>query len=445
MDIKISDSFNYKRLLRFTLPSIIMMIFTSIYGVVDGFFVSQFAGKTAFAAVNFIMPYLMVLGTFGFMFGAGGSALVAKTMGEGKSDKANKIFSLIVYTSIIVGIAIAALGILLLRPVARLLGAEGEMLEMCVRYGRIILIALPFFTLQMEFQSFFVTAEKPKLGLFCTLASGFTNMILDALLVGLLPIEIKLEAAAFATAASQAVGGIVPIVYFSRKNKSPLKLTKTSFDGKALLKTVTNGSSELMSNISMSVVSMLYNVQLLKYAGENGIAAYGVLMYVNFIFIAVFIGYAVGSAPIVGYHYGAQNKAELKGILKKSCVLISATSVVMVALCLILAKPMSLLFVGYDPALTALTTRGFYIYSASFLFAGFAIYGSSFFTALNDGLTSAIISFVRTLVFQVAAVLILPLLLGVDGIWLSCVAAEVMAMALVTFFIFAKREKYGYL
>lgn len=445
MEIKISDSFNYKRLLRFTLPSIIMMIFTSIYGVVDGFFVSQFAGKTAFAAVNFIMPYLMILGTFGFMFGAGGSALVAKTMGEGKSDKANKIFSLIVYTSIIVGIAIAALGILFLRPVARLLGAEGEMLEMCVRYGQIILIALPFFTVQMEFQSFFVTAEKPKLGLFCTLASGFTNMILDALLVGLLPIEIKLEAAAFATAASQAVGGIVPIVYFSRKNKSPLRLTKADFDGKALLKTVTNGSSELMSNISMSVVSMLYNIQLLKYAGENGIAAYGVLMYVNFIFIAIFIGYAVGSAPIVGYHYGAQNKVELKGILKKSCVLISTTSVVMVALCLILAKPMSLLFVGYDQALTELTTRGFYIYSASFLFAGFAIYGSSFFTALNNGLTSAIISFVRTLIFQVAAVLILPLLLGVDGIWLSCVAAEVMAMALVAFFIFTKRKKYGYL
>ena len=445
MDIKISDSFNYKRLLRFTLPSIIMMIFTSIYGVVDGFFVSQFAGKTAFAAVNFIMPYLMILGTFGFMFGAGGSALVAKTMGEGKSDKANKIFSLIVYTSIIVGIAIAALGILFLRPVARLLGADGEMLEMCVRYGRIILIALPFFTVQMEFQSFFVTAEKPKLGLFCTLASGFTNMILDALLVGLLPMEIKLEAAAFATASSQAVGGIVPIVYFVRKNKSPLRLTKASFDGKALLKTVTNGSSELMSNISMSVVSMLYNIQLLKYAGENGIAAYGVLMYVNFIFIAVFIGYAVGSAPIVGYHYGAQNKAELKGILKKSCVLISAASVVMVALCIILARPMSILFVGYDAVLSALTERGFYIYSASFLFAGFAIYGSSFFTALNDGLTSAVISFVRTLVFQVAAVIVLPIFLGLDGIWLSVVVAEIMAMALVAFFILIKRNKYGYL
>ena len=445
MEIKISDSFNYRKLMRFTLPSIAMMIFTSIYGVVDGFFVSQFAGKTAFAAVNFIMPYLMILGTVGFMFGAGGSALVAKTMGEGDKERANRIFSLIVYTSIGMGVFLSVAGFILLRPVAILLGAEGEMLEMCIRYGRIVLPALPFFTLQMEFQSFFITAEKPKLGLFVTLASGITNMVLDALLVGLLPSEIKLEAAAFATAASQTVGGIIPIIYFSRRNTSLLRFTKTNFNGKALLKTVTNGSSELMNNISLSIVSMLYNIQLLKYAGEDGVAAYGVLMYVCFIFIAVFIGYAVGSAPIIGYHYGAQNKRELNGILKKSCVIIGVTSVMMAGLSLLLAGPMSRLYVGYDAELCALTQRGFYVYSISFLFSGFAIYGSSFFTALNDGITSAAISFMRTLIFQVAAVLVLPIFLGVDGIWLSGVASEILAVVFVLFFILLKNKKYGYL
>lgn len=442
MQIKLSDHFTYRRLLRFTLPSIIMMIFTSIYGVVDGFFVSNFVGKTPFAAVNFIMPFLMILGAFGFMFGTGGSALVAKTLGEGDEAKANRIFSLIVYASLITGAVVAILGVLLIRPVAALLGAEGEMLENCVRYGRIILIATPAFMMQYEFQSFFVTAEKPKLGLIVTVAAGVTNMVMDALLVAVL--RLGLEGAAMATALSQCVGGVIPLVYFSRKNPSLLRLGKTSFDGKALLKTCANGSSELMANISMSVVGMLYNVQLLAYAGENGVAAYGVLMYVNMIFIAAFIGYAVGTAPVVGYNYGADNRGELKGLLRRSFVLIGICSVAMVIAAILLAKPLSVLFVGYDAELLALTVKGFYIYSFSFLFAGIAIYGSSFFTALNDGLTSALISFLRTLVFQVAAVVIFPLLWGIDGIWVSIVAAELMAAVTTLFFLIIKRKKYGY-
>ena len=443
MNIKISDRFNYRKLLRFTFPSIIMMIFTSIYCIVDGFFVSTFAGKTAVAAVNFIMPYLMILGTLGFMFGAGGSALVAKTLGEGDKERANKYFSLLVYASVVCGIILSLVGMVFLRPAAILLGAEGEMLDLSVKYGRIVLWAVPVFMLQMEFQSFFVTAEKPKLGLISTIAAGITNIVLDALLVGLTP--YKLEGAAIATAMSQAVGGIFPILYFSRKNTSLLRLTRTNFDLFALLKTCTNGSSELMSNISMSLVGMLYNIQLLKYAEEDGVAAYGVLMYVNMIFIAIFIGYSVGSAPIIGYHYGADNKDELKSILKKSCVIIGICSILMLGFAELLAKPLSLLFVGYDAQLTDLTTRGFVIYSFSFLFAGFAIYGSSFFTALNDGLTSAIISFMRTLVFQIAAVLLLPLAFGIDGIWYSIVVAEFMAVALVIFFLFLKKKKYEYM
>ena len=442
MKIGLSDHFSYRKLLRFTFPSVIMMIFTSIYGVVDGFFVSNFVGKTPFAAVNFIMPFLMILGALGFMFGTGGSALVAKTMGEGDHARAKRIFSLLIYTSSAVGVAIAVVGILLLRPVAELLGAEGELLQNCVTYGRIILIALPAFMLQMEFQSFFITAEKPQLGLAVTVAAGVTNMILDALLVGVL--SWGLEGAALATALSQIVGGIVPLVYFTRPNSSLLSLTKTDFDGHALLKTCINGSSELMSNISMSVVGILYNIQLLKYAGENGVAAYGVLMYVGFVFASAFIGYSIGVAPVVGYHDGAQNHGEMKSLFRKSIVIVGACSVSMVVLALVLASPLSHLFVGYDEALLTLTRSGFFVYAFAFLFMGYAIFSSGFFTALNDGVTSAIISFLRTVFFQVTAVLLLPMVWGIDGIWWSIVIAELMAVAVSAVFLWAKRGKYHY-
>ena len=442
MKIQLSDSFDYKKLLRFTFPSIIMMVFTSIYGVVDGFFVSNFVGKTPFAAVNFIMPFLMILGTVGFMFGTGGSALIAITMGAGDKERAKRLFSLFIYVSAICGILIGALGIVVIRPVAAWLGAEGELLDNCVVYGRIILAVLPALILQYEFQSFFITAEKPKLGLAVTVAAGVANMVLDALFVGVL--RWGLVGAAAATAISQSVGGIIPLVYFGRPNTSLLRLTRTKFDGRALLKACANGSSELMSNISMSVVGMLYNIQLMKYAGEDGVAAYGVLMYVNMIFLAAFIGYSVGVAPVIGYHYGAGNHGELKGLLKKSLVLIGIFSVGMVVLAEGLARPLALIFVGYDPELLDMTLRGFLVYSFSFLFAGLAIYGSSFFTALGNGLVSALISFLRTLVFQVAAVLIFPLIWGLDGIWFSIVAAELVAALVTVAFLAGKRKKYHY-
>lgn len=442
MKIQLSEHFSYKKLLRFTLPSIIMMIFTSIYSVVDGFFVSNFVGKTPFAAVNFIMPFLMILGAFGFMFGTGGSALISKTMGEGDKERAQQLFSLFIYVSVGCGVVIAAAGIIFIRPVAALLGADGTMLEDCVRYGRIILIALPAYMLQFEFQSFFVAAEKPHLGLVVTIAAGVTNMILDALLVAVF--SLGLVGAAAATAISQCVGGIIPLIYFLCPNSSILRLTRTKFDGRALFKACTNGASELMSNISMSIVGMLYNMQLIKYAGENGVAAYGVLMYVNFIFLAAFIGYSVGTAPIIGYNYGSGNHSELKNLLKKSLCLIGIFSVAMVVAAEGLAHPLASMFVGYDLELFKMTLRGFMIYSFSFLFSGIAIFGSSFFTALNDGLISALISFLRTLVFQVAAVLVFPLIWGIDGIWVSIVAAELMAVSVTVMFLLMKRKKYHY-
>ena len=426
------------------MPSIAMMIFTSIYGVVDGFFVSNFAGKTPFAAVNLIMPFLMIVSTVGFMFGTGGTALVAKTFGEGKKEKANRLFSLFTYTAFVLGVILAVVSIVFLRPIAAFLGAEGELLENCVVYGRIILCALPFFVLQLLFQSFFVTAEKPQLGLIVTVCAGVTNMVLDAVLVTLLPQEYKLIGAAVATASSQTVGGVIPLFYFFRKNTSTLRLGKTKFDGRAIGKACFNGSSEFMSNVSMSVVGMLYNVQLLKYAGENGLAADGVMMYVSMIFSGAFIGYSIGTAPVIGFHYGAQNHGELKSILRKSLTLIGGFAVLMVALSELSAVPLARLFVGYDSALMDLTVSGFRIFALSFLLMGFAIFGSGFFTALNDGLTSALISFLRTMVFQIAAVLILPLVLGVDGIWWSIAVAEGMAVLLTFLFLKIKQKKYGY-
>ena len=442
MTIQLSDHFTYSRLIRFTLPSIAMMIFTSIYGVVDGIFVSNFAGKTAFAAINLIMPYIMVFGTLGFMIGTGGTALVSMTLGTGDRKKANEIFSLLTYTAILGGIVLTVLSIAFMRPAAKLLGGQGQMLEDAVTYGCIVQSVLTAYILQFAFQSFCMAAEKPNLALIMTLVSGCANIVLDALFVGLL--RWGLIGAAVATATAQAAGAIIPIVYFARPNPSLLRLGRCSFDGKALLRTATNGSSELMSNLSMSLVSMLYNLQLMAHAGEDGIAAYGVIMYVNFIFIAVFIGLSIGAAPIIGFNHGAQNHPELKNVLKKCLTLLLAFALVLTLTAELVSRPLAGIFVGYDKALHDMTTRGFRIYILSFLLCGFNIFGSSFFTALNNGLISALISFLRTLVFQIGAVLVLPLIFELDGIWWSVVAAELGSIALTAFFMVKYRKRYHY-
>lgn len=444
MRIQLSDHFTYGKLIRFTIPSIAMMIFTSVYGVVDGFFISNFAGKTPFSAVNLIMPFLMIVATVGFMFGTGGTAIVAKTFGEGNKEKANKYFSLFIYVAFALGVIFAILGIVFIRPISALLGAEGELLKNCVVYARIILAALPFYVLQLLFQSFFAAAEKPHLGLAVTVSAGVTNIVLDAVLVILLPQEYKLAGVAIATAMSQFVGGVIPLFYFFRKNNSILRLGKTTFDGKAILKACTNGSSEFMSNVSMSIVGMLYNIQLLKYAEENGVAAYGVMMYVSMIFSAAFIGYSIGVAPVISYHNGAQNHKESKGLLRQSLTMIGVFGIGMVVVAELAALPLAKIFVGYDAELMTLTVSGFKIFALSFVFMGFAIFSSGFFTALNDGLTSALISFLRTLVFQIAAVLLLPLIWEINGVWISIVVAEVMAVALSAVFLVMKRKKYHY-
>ena len=447
MHISLSDHFNYRKLLRFTFPSIIMMIFTSVYGVVDGLFVSNFVGKTPFAAINLIWPFLQILGCGGFMLGTGGSALVSKTMGEGKPEKANRFFSILILATVVLGVAITIPGMFLMEPVAILLGADEAMLPYCVTYGRIILAAQTAFMLQGVFQSFLVTAERPTLGLIVTIGAGVTNMVLDFLFIAVL--DWGLVGAAVATITSQIVGGVIPLVYFLLPNKSPLRLIRPRLEAaegsRVILKACTNGSSELMTNISMSVVSMLYNYQLMRLAGEDGIAAYGVMMYVSFVFIAVFIGYAIGSAPIVGFHYGAGNHGELRSLLRKSLILTTAAGIGMLGLAVALATPLSGIFVGYDEGLYELTRRGFLLYSASFLLAGFSIFGSSFFTALGNGGVSATISFLRTLVFQVAAVLILPIFFDIDGVWLAISAAELMALFVTVAFLFGMRKKYKYM
>lgn len=441
--IQLSDHFTYNKLLRFTFPSIVMMVFTSIYGVVDGFFVSNFAGKTAFASVNLIFPFIMILGGMGFMIGTGGTALVSLVLGTGDKEKANRYFSMMIYLAVILGVVLSAAGILFTHPMASFLGATPEMMEYCVVYGRVVFLFLATFMLQNVFQSFLIAAERPKLGLAATVGAGVTNMVLDALFVG--AFRWGVAGAALATGISQCVGGLFPLIYFLRANTSLLRLTRTRLELKPIIQACANGSSELMSNISGSIVSMIYNFQLLRYVGENGVSAYGVLMYVQFIFIAIYIGYSIGAAPIVSYHYGAGNDMELKNMLKKSVLLMTGASLVLTAAAFLLAAPLSRIFVGYDAELFALTSHALRLFSFSFLLAGFNIFASSFFTALNNGAISAAISFLRTLLFQTAAVLILPLVFDVDGIWLAVTVAEVFAFLLSAGFLFAKRGKYHYM
>lgn len=441
--IQLSEHFTYKKLFRFCIPSIIMMVFTSIYGVVDGLFVSNFVGKTSFAAINLVMPFIMVLGGVGFMIGTGGSALVAKTLGEGKKEKAHEYFTMMIYLTLILGIITSIFGIAFIRPIAIFLGATEGMLQECIVYTRAVMFFNTAFMLQNVFQSFLITAEKPKLGLAATVAAGLTNMVLDALFIAVF--QWGVAGAAIATGISQCVGGILPLIYFLRPNTSLLRLKKTRMEASPLIKACVNGSSELMTNISSSIVSMLYNFQLIKFAGENGVAAYGVLMYVQFVFIAIFIGYAIGTAPIIGYHYGAGTYSELKNMLKKSLLIMGVLGVVMMFLAQILAGPLAQIFVGYDQELYDMTKHAFRIFSFAFILSGINIFVSSFFTALNNGGVSAAISFLRTLVFQMLSVLILPMLLGIDGIWMAITVAEVCACLISAIFLFAKKNKYHYM
>lgn len=441
--IRLSDHFTCGRLLRFVAPSVVMMVFTSVYSVVDGLFVSNFAGKTPFAAVNLIMPVLMGLGTVGFMIGTGGSALVGMTLGLGDKARANRLFTLLTAAGAAAGVALSVLGIAFLRPVARALGARGEMLGQCVLYGTVMLVFQTFFILQIVFQSFFVTAEKPKLGLAVTVAAGLANIVLDALLVGVFGMGVA--GAALATGVSQLIGGGFPLWYFAHKNTSLLRFSRPEKDGRALAKACANGASELMTNLSSSLVTALYNVQLLRLAGEDGVAAYGVIMYVNFIFNAIFYGYSIGSAPVFSYHYGAGGRGELKSLTRRSLAVLAVCGALLTLAAELSAGLLARSFVGYDAALCAMTARGFRLYALSFLVVGFNIFGSAFFTALNNGAVSAAISFARTLVFQLLSVWLLPLAWGLDGIWLAVVAAELLALCVTAPLFAANRRRYGYL
>lgn len=448
MKIQLSEHFTYKKLIKFTLPTIAMMIFSSIYGIVDGLFVSNCVGSDAFAAVNLIMPILMILGAIGFMFGTGGSALVAKTLGEGDNKKANEYFSMLMYLLIIIGVILSISGIFVIEPISKWLGAEGETLDACITYGTVLVLGLIPFMLQNCFQSFLVVAEKPGMGLVISLAAGVTNMVLDFVLIYLLQalniVSLGVFGAALATVISQIVGGIIPLIYFSKNNSSLLRLTKTKFKLRPIIKACTNGSSEMLTNLSLSLVNMLYNMQLMKFAQNDGVVAYGVIMYVGFIFIGTYLGYSIGSAPIIGYHYGAGNKDELKSLFKKSLKLIAITSIILTGIAEISAEVLASIFVRTDVNLLEMTTTAIRLYAISYLVSGLNIFASSFFTALNDGVVSAILSFLRTLVFQVATILIMPAIWGLEGIWLAVVVAEFLSLGLSAILLIMKRKKYEY-
>lgn len=442
MKIQLSDHFTYKRLLRFVTPSIVMMLCTSLYSIVDGLFVSNFVGKTPFAAVNLIFPILTAISTVGFMLGTGGSAIVSMTLGTGQREKANRYFSMLVYAGIVLSIILSVPGFIFMPAIAAALGAEGELLEYTILYGRILVAGQTAFILQNMFQSFFPVAEKPTLSLKISVAAGLTNFALDALFI--IVFQWGLAGAAAATVMGQIVGGVVPLIYFLRKNNSLLRLTKTRFDGRVFLKACTNGFSEMLTNLSTSLVNVLYNLQLMKIAGENGIAAYGVIMYIYFIFAAIFIGYSIGGSPVISYHYGAGNHGELKNLFKMSLTIIGIAGVVLTVLAEALALPLTRIYVSYDAELLEMTCHGFRLYALAFLFGGFNAFGSSFFTALGDGLVSAAISFLRTLVFQVAVIMILPSILGLDGVWLAIGAAEILSLGVTVTFFVVKRKKYHY-
>lgn len=442
MKIQLSDHFSYSKLIKFTLPTIAMMIFTSIYGVVDGIFVSNCVGSDAFAAVNLIMPIIMILGSVGFMIGTGGSAIVSKTLGECKKEKANEYFSMLVYLCVVSGVILSVIGIIFTGPIAVLLGAKGSIAKDCVTYGRTVFFMLTGLFLQNAFQSFLVVAEKPKLGLFVTLLAGFTNMFLDFLFVYVL--RFGVFGAALATGISQFVGSVIPIIYFAGGKNNVLKLTKCRFNKDIIIKTCINGSSEMVTNMSMSLVNILYNMQLMKYIGTNGVVAYGIIMYVGFIFVGTYMGYAVGSAPVISYHYGAGNKDELKNLFKRSLTIIIVSSVVMTLIAEIIAGYLAGIFVSYDNNLLELTTEAIRIYAVSYLISGVNIFASSFFTALNNGVVSAVISFMRMFVFQIVMILLLPVVLGIIGIWTAVIAAEVLSVVISVMFLVKNRKKYSY-
>ena len=440
--IHLSEHFTYSKLLRFTLPPIVMNIFASLYIIADGYFVANFVGKTEFAAVNLIMPVLNILGTIGYMFGVGGSALIAKKMGEKNQDRANRLFSLIVLVSSCLGVLMMVAGFIFMPQVTTMLGAEGQLLEDSVVYGRIFSLALPAWIWVYEFQLFFITAEKPRLGLAVTVLAGLSNIAFDAIFI--VGFQWGLAGAAAASALSQIVGGVFPLIYFLRKNDSLLALVKPVWDGRAVVKSMTNGSSEFMEEAAFSLVAIVYNIQLLKYAGEDGVVIYGLLMYVSLIFTAIFVGYSNGIGPVISYHYGAQNHRELKCLRIRSMRLIGLASIVMFILSEVLAHPFSALFMQGAESLLPDAIHAFRIFSVAYLFTGMAFFCSAFFTALNNGQVSALISGLRTLVFDLGAVLLLPLLLGVDGIWYAIVFAELMAVSVGCIFMVALQRKYHY-
>jgi len=442
MKIQLSEHFTYRKLLRFTLPSVAMMVVSSLYSVVDGLFVSNFVGKTSFAAVNLIMPFLGVFSAFGMMIAAGGTALVSKTLGMGDRKRANELFSMLLSFCTIGGAILTVLSIVMMRPVAIALGGEGQVLEDAVIYGIIVQLALIGYYFEFSFQSFGVAAEKPGLPLIMSAVSGVGNILLDALFVAVF--RWGIVGAAAATAISNFAGPMVPLIYFLRPNTSLLRVTKFKFDWKALLRTCTNGVSELMGTLASNVSGMLYNLQLLRYAGEDGLAAHGVMMYVNHIFAAVYCGFAIGSAPLIGFNYGAENHREQKNLFSKCLVILGGIGLCMFISAEILAMPLAKIFVGYDENLVTMTVRGLCLYAPAFLLCGFNVFGSSMFTALNNGLVSGAISFFRTLICQVAAILVLPLLFDLDGVWLSSAMAELWALLLVIFCFVRYQKKYHY-
>ena len=419
-----------------------MMLFTSMYGVVDGLYLSHFSGKEAFAAITLIIPLPLLIGAWAYMIGAGGSAVIAKAIASDRQKDANEYFSFLVLISVLGSILLAGIGEIFLEPCAKLLGANDEMLPFCMTYGRILIAAVPLYVLQNVFQSFLTVAEHPKIGLAINLVSAFLNMALNFVFIRIT--NEVVTAVALATVVSQFVGGITPFVFFVRSKSTTLRFGRPHMPMSLLGPVFANGVSEFVSEIFHPLASVMYNYKLMELTGLNGVAAYGVLMNVGFLFGSVFLGFAVGSAPLFTYKYEREDHDELHSLFIKSTISVVLMGFLLYGVACMIEGPFAAEFFGGDELLITMTEEAFALHSLSYMVMGLAVFASAFFTAIHDSRVSFLISFLRTLLFEVLAILLLPMLFDLNGVWAASLTSEVLTLLVTVGLLISKKEKYQY-
>lgn len=418
------------------------MVFMSLYTMVDGVFVSRFAGTAALSAVNIVYPMVSVVVAVGVMLATGGSAIIAKRMGEGKPEQARQNFSYLILAGVLIAVGMAALALVFLKPLLHLLGARGALFELCYAYALPLVFFIPSGILQMLFQTLLVTAGRPMLGLTVTVLGGVANIVLDYLFI--VPLQMGIAGAAIATGIGFSIPAVFGLLYFALRRSGPLCFVRPKGGGKMLLRCCANGSSEMVTNMSTAVTTFLFNLLMMRYAGEDGVASITIVLYTQYLMTAVYMGYATGTAPVFSFHHGSRNGEQLRRLFRISMGFIALCSVATFALALVFAKQVVVIFTPAGSPVFEMALYGFRLFSGSFLFAGVGIFASAMFTAFSDGKVSAAISFLRTFAFIVLALLLLPLAMGLDGVWLAVPLAEVLGFGVSLFFLYRKKKRYCY-